>query len=160
MDTEIKKKALRSLTYGLYVLSSASGEEIAAGTVNWVSQASFSPPLIMLAVRSDSHIHSLIERSLGLALNVLSSQQKELASAFFRSSQRDGNKVNGQAFERGPVTGAPLLLAAPIWLEAQVTDTLHRGDHTVFVAEVVEAGIRDENTKPLEMWDTGWFYGG
>ncbi|GBD40458.1 hypothetical protein HRbin38_00316 [bacterium HR38] len=33
------------------------------------------------------------------------------------------------------------------------------GDHSVVVAEVVEAGVRQE-AKPLIMWDTGWFYGG
>ncbi|MGA2112702.1 MAG: flavin reductase family protein [Anaerolineales bacterium] len=160
MDTEAKKKALRSLTYGLYVLGSALGEEMAAGTVNWVSQASFSPPLIMVAVKADSHIHSLIERSLGFGLSVLSSEQKEIASAFFRATQRDADKINGYSFERGPQTGAPLLLATPYWLEAHVLDSVRRGDHTIFVAEIVQAGVRQEKAKPLVMWDTGWFYGG
>lgn len=160
MDTETKKLALRSLTYGLYVLSSASGDEMAAGTVTWVSQASFSPPLIMVAVKVDSHLHSLIDRSLGLGLSVLSSDQKELASAFFRPSQREGGKINGQPFERGSQTGAPLLLATPYWLEAHVVDSVRRGDHTIFVAEVIQAGVRQEKAKPLVMWDTGWFYGG
>jgi len=160
METETKKLALRSMTYGLYVLGAASGEEMAAGTVNWVSQASFAPPLIMVAVKVDSHLHSLIDRSLGLGLSVLSSDQKELASAFFRPSQRDGGKINGQPFERGSQTGAPLLLATPYWLEAHVVDSVRRGDHTIFVAEVIQAGVRQEKAKPLVMWDTGWFYGG
>jgi len=160
MDNEMKKKALRSLTYGLYVLGSASGEELAAGTVNWVSQASFSPPLIMVAVKIDSHSHALIERSLGFGLSILSSEQKEIASAFFRTTQREGNKINGYLFERGARTGAPLLLAAPYWLEAHVVDTVRRGDHAIFVGEIVEAGVRQEGAKPLVMWDTGWFYGG
>jgi flavin reductase (DIM6/NTAB) family NADH-FMN oxidoreductase RutF len=46
------------------------------------------------------------------------------------------------------------------WFEARVTDVVKRGDHTVFIAEVVNAGLRDPEAKPLEMWDTGWFYGG
>jgi flavin reductase (DIM6/NTAB) family NADH-FMN oxidoreductase RutF len=133
---------------------------MAAGTVTWVSQASFSPPLIMVAVKVDSHLHSLIDRSLGLGLNVLSSDQKEVASAFFRPSQREGGMINGQPFERGSQTGAPLLLATPYWLEAHVVDSVRAGDHTVFVAEVIEAGVRQEKAKPLVMWDTGWFYGG
>lgn len=160
MDSEAKKKALRSLTYGLYVLGSGLGEELAAGTVNWVSQASFAPPLIMVAVKADSHIHSLVERSSGMGLSVLANDQKDIASAFFRTTQREGDKINGYAFERGLLTGAPLLIAAPYWLEAHVGERVRRGDHTVFVAEIVAAGVRQENAKPLEMWDTGWFYGG
>jgi hypothetical protein len=30
----------------------------------------------------------------------------------------------------------------------------------VYVAEVVEAGVRRPDAKPLVMWDTGWYYGG
>jgi flavin reductase (DIM6/NTAB) family NADH-FMN oxidoreductase RutF len=34
------------------------------------------------------------------------------------------------------------------------------GDHTVVVAEVVEAGVRDPNARPLALRDTSWHYGG
>lgn len=44
MNLEAKKKVLRSFTYGLYVLTAQDGDEVAAGTVNWVTQASFQPP--------------------------------------------------------------------------------------------------------------------
>lgn len=46
------------------------------------------------------------------------------------------------------------------WFEARVTDAVKRGDHTVFVAQVINAGLRDPEAKPLVMWDTGGFYGG
>lgn len=160
MDAELKKHSLRMLTYGLYVLTAAAGEEIAAGTVNWLSQASFEPPLIMAAVKKDSHVHALIERSGMMAVNILKAGQKEIAAAFFRPSQVEGEKINGLAFERGPQSNAPLLLDAPAWFEARVTDTVARGDHTVLVAEVVEAGVRDFEAAPLVLRDTGWFYGG
>ena len=39
------------------------------------------------------------------------------------------------------------------------TDNVALGDHTVFVAEVVDAGHRRQD-EPLEMWPTNWFYGG
>lgn len=55
---------------------------------------------------------------------------------------------------------APLLVDLPAWFEARVTDAVKRGNHTVFVAQVVNAGLRDSAARPLEMWDTGWFYGG
>jgi flavin reductase (DIM6/NTAB) family NADH-FMN oxidoreductase RutF len=60
MDLEAKKKVLRSFTYGLYILTAQDGEEVAAGTVNWVTQASFQPPLIALGVKAESRLHALI----------------------------------------------------------------------------------------------------
>ncbi len=160
MDPEIRKHTLRLLTYGLYVLTAADGEEVAAGTVNWLSQASFHPPLVMMGVKKDSHLHALIERTGRCAVNILGAGQQEIASAFFRPTRVSEGRLNGYLFERGPKTGAPLLVDLPAWFEVQVVDAVRRGDHTVFVAEVVEAGLRDPDAKPLVMWDTGWYYGG
>lgn len=160
MDPEIKKQTLRLLTYGLYVLTATEGSNFAAGTVNWLSQASFHPPLVMVGVKADSRLHALIESSRAFAVNILGAEQKAVASAFFRPSQVEGNRINGFLFEPGPETGAPLLVDLPAWFEARVTDAVTRGDHTIFIAEVINAGLRNPQARPLEMWDTGWFYGG
>jgi flavin reductase (DIM6/NTAB) family NADH-FMN oxidoreductase RutF len=160
MDATAKKTALRLFTYGLYVQTAKSGDEIVAGTVNWVSQASFTPPLVMVAVKKDSHLHGLVDRSGHFALNVLAADQQSIAQDFFRPTQRAENTLNGHPFEAGPATGCPLLTELPAWVECRVTDTVDRGDHTVYVAEVVEAGVRNPQAKALDMWNTGWFYAG
>ena len=160
MDPESKKKTLRLLNYGLYVVTAADGDDFAAGSVNWLSQASFQPPLVMVAVKQDSGLHVLIERSGAFAVNVLAMGQKDAASAFFRSTEVKDGKLNGYAFEIGTETGAPLLLDLPAWFEVRVTDAVKRGDHTVFVAEVVNVGLRDEEVDPMVLRDTGWSYGG
>lgn len=160
MDAAVKKQALRLFTYGLYIAAAADNEEIAAGTVNWVSQASFQPPLIMAAVKGDSHLHTVIEASRHFALNVLGADQQSIAQDFFRKSQRDGQSLNGHLFEPGPQTGAPLLEELPAWVECRVTERVSGGDHTIYVAEVIDAGVRDGNAHALDMWNTGWFYAG
>ncbi|WP_038058225.1 flavin reductase family protein [Thermus amyloliquefaciens] len=159
MDLEAKKKVLRSFTYGLYILTAKDGEEYAAGTVNWVTQASFTPPLIALGVKRDSRLHELIGRTGKLALMTLAQDQKAIAQDFFKPTQREGNTLNGHPFEPSPILGLPLLRELPYWLEAEVRHIYEGGDHSVVVAEVVGAGVRFE-AKPLVMWDTGWFYGG
>ena len=46
MDPAAKKTALRMIPYGLYVLTAENADgQTAAATVNWVTQASFEPPL-------------------------------------------------------------------------------------------------------------------
>ena len=37
-------------------MTSAAGEEIGKGTVNWVSQSSFNPPLVMVGVKADNSL--------------------------------------------------------------------------------------------------------
>ena len=158
MDPDVKKKVLRQISYGMYVVSSAAGDAVSASTVNWLSQASFSPPLVMVGVKKDSGLHEAVEKAKSFAVNVLSADQKQVAEDFFRPSKVEGDKVNGYPFKPG-ATGAPILDEAYSYFECRVTGSIEQGDHSVFVGEVIEAESRKDD-KPLEMWATGWFYGG
>ena len=158
MDADVKKKVLRQISYGMYVVSAAAENVVSAGTVNWLSQASFSPPLVMVGVKKDSGLHEAVKSSNTFAVNILAADQKQFAEDFFRPSNVEGKTVNGHPFTPG-VTGAPILDEVYSYFECKVTGAIEQGDHSVFVGEVVEVGSRKED-KPLEMWDTGWFYGG
>ena len=142
MDPQNKKTALRAINYGLHVLTTTDGENYGAGGTNWLTQASFEPPLVAAGVRADSGSAAIIESTGAFAVNVLGAEQLDIAKAFFRSTSVEGGMINGHGFEPGPATGSPLLVECAYWFEARVTDIVKRGDHTVFVAEVVEAGVR------------------
>ena len=158
MDPDVKKKVLRQITYGMYVVSSSADDVVSASTVNWLSQSSFGPPLIMVGVKNDSSLFEAVTKSNTFAVNVISADQKQFAEDFFRPSKVEGNLVNGHPFKAG-VTGAPILDEVYCYFECRVTGSIDQGDHSVFVGEVIEAESRRDD-KPLEMWGTGWFYGG
>jgi flavin reductase (DIM6/NTAB) family NADH-FMN oxidoreductase RutF len=160
LDPQAKKLALRAINYGLSVVTAKDGDELAAAGVNWITQASFDPPLVVVALKTDNDSHRLVGATGGFAVNVLGADQLDVGKAFFRTSTVEGNTINGYAFEPGSETGCPLLLDVPYWFECRVTDTVERGDHTVFVGEVVAAGVRDDSVVPLLLRDTGMNYGG
>lgn len=160
MDPQNKKVALRAITYGLYVMTAADGDDYAGGGVNWLTQTSFDPPLVTAGVKADSGLCALIEKTGAFAVNVLGEDQLDIGKAFFRSTSVEDGKINGYAFEAGSATGSPVLTDVPYWFECRVTDTVTRGDHTVYVAEVVEAGVRDDSVTPLNLRSTGMNYGG
>ncbi len=160
LDQQAKKTALRAINYGLYVLTAKSGNEVAAAGVNWLTQASFEPPLVATGVKTDNDSHRLIEESGMFAVNVLAKDQLDIGKAFFRTSVVEGDTINGYRFEPGPETGCPLIIDLAYWFECRVTDSVKRGDHTVFVAETVGAGVRDDSVVPLLLRDTGMNYGG
>ena len=112
MDPEIKKKALRMLTYAMYVVTAAHKDEIAAGAVNWLSQASFQPPLLMVAVKVESNLHRLIRYSGTLAISILADDQKQMAAAFFGPAKIADNTINGYPCENGE-TGTSVLPDVP-----------------------------------------------
>jgi flavin reductase (DIM6/NTAB) family NADH-FMN oxidoreductase RutF len=158
MDPASRKKALRLLSSGLCVATSLDDAGPAAGTITWLSQASFTPPLVMAAIRTESALHRAISASRIFAVHIVGKSQKEMATAFFRGAQPSGGKLNGYEFETGQ-TGAPLLLAPPAWLECRVVNEVRGGDHTIFVGEVLDAGVRSEE-EGLSLREAGFAYGG
>jgi len=160
MNVVAKKQALQMLVHGVYIVSAGQGEEAVANGVTWLTQASFEPPLIMVAIRVDGRLHDAILNTNAFAVNLVAAEQQEMVKTFFKPAETWGNTINGYEFAPGPVTGSPIFADVPAWFEAQLRHSFHSGDHTVFVAEVVEAGVRDANAKILALHDTPWQYGG
>ncbi len=164
MDANAKKTALRMIPYGLYVLTAEAPDgRVCASTVNWVTQTAFEPPLLVVGVKANSAAHEIIKQSKTFALNVLGKGQQALA---FKSVEREGNTIGGEAFRAG-TTGAPILENATASLECSLVDTLEKGDHSIFVGEVLDAGVREEpagraDDVTLTLKDLGekTFYGG
>ena len=158
MDEAAKKTALRMIPYGLYVLGTKDGDALGAATINWLTQLSFSPPLLALGVKTDSGAFAHLKNNANFALSILGTGQKDMAFAYFKPTERDGDKLNGIQFETME-SGAPIIVDAPAWVEAKVTDIVERGDHAVVVAEVTAAGVRREEAV-LTLSEVGVFYGG
>ena len=159
MDPEVKKKALRQFTYGLYAVTAAHAGEVAGMTANWLAQAAFEPPMLMVAFEADSRTLTVVRQSGAFAVNVYESGQRELAGQLGRASVKRPDKLEAIASQPGPLTGAPLLDAALAWVECRVTGELPSGDHVVVVAEVINAGVNRDG-QPLSMAEAGFRYFG
>ena len=162
MNTDAKKQVLRSVVYGLYALGvrdAAEGSGAHAMTVNWVTQASFEPPMLAVAVENESRSLPLVRAAGAFALSVLPAGARQLAGRLGRSSATTPNKLAGVAHHPGPATGAPVLDDATGWLECRVVSELPSGDHVLVLAEVVEAGVQ-RPAETLTLRETGFRYAG
>jgi flavin reductase (DIM6/NTAB) family NADH-FMN oxidoreductase RutF len=167
VNSESKKTVLRMIPYGIYVLTADDARgNVAAATVNWVTQTAFNPPLVVVGVKTDSGTYKVVKEARTFALNMLAKDQKNLAFTFFRPVDVADGKLSGQSFRKGD-TGAPILVDAPGAVECRVTAIVEQGDHHIIVGEVVEAHLNRAlsgrpDTQILEMKDLGdnVFYGG
>jgi flavin reductase (DIM6/NTAB) family NADH-FMN oxidoreductase RutF len=167
LNADAKKTVLRMIPYGIYVLTADDGQgNVAAATVNWVTQSAFAPPLVVVGVKADSGTYQTVKAAKTFALNMLGKDQKNLAFTFFRPADVKEGKLSGQPFHRG-VTGAPILTEAPGAVECRVSSIVEHGDHHIVVGEVIEAHLNKPlSGRPdaaiLEMKDLGdnVFYGG
>jgi flavin reductase (DIM6/NTAB) family NADH-FMN oxidoreductase RutF len=159
MDAQTRKKTLQLLSNGVYVLTSRSENRYGAATVTWVSQASFKPPLIMAAVRTESNVLKCLAESHSAVLHIVGDQQQEIARRFFFPTHVVCGTINGEAFMEGR-TAAPVLPNLPAYVECEVERIVETdGDHAVVILRVVEAECR-ERVRPLTIAESPWEYGG
>ncbi len=162
MDPAVRKTVLRMIPYGLYVLT-VDGDEVAAGTVNWLSQMSFDPPLLAIGVKRDTRSFANLQAGGRPAISFLGAGQGELAFAFFGDAPIEDSefltKNRRVPFERTP-SGGIVLTEAPAWADLQVRETVAIGDHAVIVAEVTDVGQRVDAPEILTLRELGLNYGG
>jgi flavin reductase (DIM6/NTAB) family NADH-FMN oxidoreductase RutF len=159
MDANIRRKVLRLISNGLFVLTSRFGDHYGAATVTWLSQASFKPPFIMAAVRPGSSVFACLKESRVAAVHILGSAQQEIAKKFIAATLVESGYINGEPFRDGK-TLSPILTNAPAYVECNVKH-IHEdgGDHAIVVMEVVEAVLRTD-VRPLTVEESPWEYGG
>lgn len=159
LDEKAKKTMLRKIPHGLYICGVKDGDNLNGFTASWLMQASFQPPLVVNCVRQDSGSHAMIKKSGVFAISFLESGQKDLAAKFFKPQSRVGDKLADLEFTLGAETGCPIINDSLGYIECQVVGSVEKGDHTVFVGEVIGAGIHREGEQLL-LESTGWQYGG
>ncbi len=142
MDADAKKTALRMIPYGIYVLTAEEpGGATAAATVNWVTQTSFDPPLLVVGMKADSGAYATVKKAGHFALNMLGKGQQGAAFTFFKPAERDGDTISGEPIRAGAVTGAPILESAQASVECEVAEIVERGDHHIVIGRVVGADV-------------------
>jgi flavin reductase (DIM6/NTAB) family NADH-FMN oxidoreductase RutF len=158
-DPAAKKTVLRSFTYGLYVVTCRDGESTGAFTANWLSQASFDPPLVMVSVEKDAHSLPIIRSSEQFSVNVLETGQRRLAGHFGKKTARVGDKL-AEIDHYQTEGGLPILNEATGYVVCKVTGEMDAGDSVIVLGQVIEAAVHREDAEPLTMAEAGFRHSG
>ncbi len=164
MKLEDRVTMLHKIPYGLYFLTTKTTDPNGAPSftgalVSWVSQVSFEPSLIMVALRKDSRVQTAVGQCRCFALNFLASDQKPMAERLAKEITIEGKKINDYDFELGGA-GVPILKASMGYLECKVEISVDKGDHTIVIAEILNAQAKTNNNDNLLLRDTDWKYSG
>jgi flavin reductase (DIM6/NTAB) family NADH-FMN oxidoreductase RutF len=143
----------RRMTTGVYVVGVAHGGRANAFTAAWITEVSFDPLLLALAINPEHASYPLLKASGSFVVNVLHEGQAELAGHFGTQSGRDTDKLRGIRTRPGH-SGAPVLLEAAAYLECRVVGSMPAGDHELVVAQVVGGDVLAEDAVPLRSAET------
>jgi len=145
---------LGCMTYGIYVLTARYKTRINGMIASWVSQVSYAPPLVLVAVHPNQYTHELIEKSNAFALHLLRKDQKDFLERF--KGPQPGAKFKSIDWVEG-ASGCPILKDSLGFIECRVIEKYTPGNHTLYVGQVL-SGRLHFSEDPLNTSDYGGVY--
>lgn len=142
-------KALQKIGYGVYVISSKSGDKINGQIANTAFQVTSDPETIAISINKQNLTHEFIQASRVFSVSILAkTAPMTLIGRFGFKSGRAEDKFSGVQFKTG-ATGAPYLLEETVsYIEAEVIKEMDCGTHTVFLGVAVGGDVLS-NAEPM-----------
>jgi flavorubredoxin/flavin reductase (DIM6/NTAB) family NADH-FMN oxidoreductase RutF len=128
------EQAVGRVVGSLCVVTAKQGEVSSGMLASWVSQASFNPPGLTIAVAKDRAIEPLTHSGNEFVLNILA-EGKELRKHFMKSYAPGQDRFAGIDIEEAE-NGSPILMGALAYLECSVQNRMDVGDHWLVYASV------------------------
>jgi flavorubredoxin/flavin reductase (DIM6/NTAB) family NADH-FMN oxidoreductase RutF len=145
-QTDPTTQAVGRIVGSLCVVTAKQEEVSSAMLASWVSQATFNPPGLTIAVAKDRAIESLLQRGGQFVINVLGEGNHIPLMKHFLKPFSPGEDRFVGIETRAAQSGCPILSEALAYLECTVANRMDCGDHWVVYA-VVEAGEVLESEK-------------
>ena len=143
----MNKNAFRSLSYGVYIISTLDGERATGCVANSVMQITSSPATIAVSMNHDNYTNSCIKNSGKFAVSILTEESDpELIGRFGFQSGKEVNKFDGiEAITKEEISVIP---DACGYIVCKVIDQMETETHTVFLGEVLDADVL-KNEEPM-----------
>ena len=160
----LRRRVLRSLPYGLYVVGSRAGDRRNAMTLNWATQLAFEPKLRGHRRRADrAHPRADRGRRRSSRSCTIAREDRAVVRKFTKPVEvdADARTLNGFAVPRRRQRRPDPRHGGRPTSTARCASRSPCGLHTLFIGEVVDAGFQhEEATELLRMEDTRMDYGG
>ena len=150
----IENSAMYKISYGLFMLTTTDGEKQNGCIVNTVSMLTDNPKRLVVFVNKANYSEELLRKTGIFNVSVLTeSTPFELFKQFGFVSGRDKDKFEGGMYETSENGLYYLPKHANAVLSGKVVDYYDYGTHTLFVAEVTEAKVlNDEKSVTYEYY--------
>jgi len=142
MDTEHYRAIMRHQAGAVTVIACGPEGARAGLTATAVASLSDTPPTVLACVNQSAGAHSEILRSLAFSVNLLSTQQQDVAERFAGKGGLKGEaRFEGLAW-RTLATGSPVLDQALASLDCELVDHHFFATHSIFIGRVVAGQFR------------------
>ncbi|BAY44713.1 flavin reductase domain-containing protein [Scytonema sp. HK-05] len=139
------EQAVGRVVGSLCILTAKQGDISSAMLASWVSQASFNPPALTVAVAKDRAVELLTHSGNKFVLNVLKEGNHiGLMKHFLKPFGPGQDRFDGVSKEEAQ-NGSPILTDALAYLECSVKNRMEAGDHWLVYATVDNGKLLDND---------------
>lgn len=146
----IQFEALFKISYGLYIVSSGNKDRGNGFISNTFFQVTAEPPVFASCCNKDNYTASIIKETGAFSVSIIHKDtDPDVIGRFGYKSGKDTDKLAGMKVIYGE-TGVPIVLNDCIaYLECKVIETIDVGTHLMFIGELVQSVILDDNKDAL-----------
>src|SRR5712664_2559352 len=145
------RSAMRQLTGGVSVITAGRGRDISGMTVTSVSSLSVDPPALIVSVNRAASSWPLLQRYGFFGVNILTSDQIEIAERFTGKDGLKGADRFADAKWTTRASGVPLLVGALAAIDCEVEEIVERHSHAIVIGRVLDMQI-STRTAALAYW--------
>jgi flavorubredoxin/flavin reductase (DIM6/NTAB) family NADH-FMN oxidoreductase RutF len=147
LDSDLDK-ALGRISGGLYIITAQKGEVSGAMLASWVTQASFKPLGLTIAVAKDRAIESMMHAGDKFVLNVLEEGNYQTLMRHFLKRFAPGADRFAGVKTQPATNGSPILTDALAYMECQVVSRMELSDHHIVYAIVDNGRVSNPDALP------------
>lgn len=139
------KKIFRSVSYGMYFVTSSIEDKKVGCVINTFCQINSIDPLVSISLNKDNYTSEVIKKSKRFVVSIISNDtSREVISKFGYASSRDTDKFEGTNYEG--VNGLVVVDEECCgYVICEVTNIIDCNTHDIIIARVVDAKkIRDK----------------
>ncbi|MGL5032753.1 MAG: diflavin flavoprotein, partial [Microcystaceae cyanobacterium] len=152
------EQALGRIVGSLCVVTTQQGDLKGAMVASWVSQATFTPPGLTIAVAKERAIESLLYNNSSFVLNILQEGNHLGLMKQFLKPFGPGEDRFAELETEVADNGAPILKEALAYLECRVQSRLECGDHWVIYATTEKGFVQSEGMAAIHHRKSGNYY--
>lgn len=136
------RKAMGCFATGVTVITVDHDGEVRGMTANAFASVSLDPLLVLVCVDHTAQTHARLHAKKRFGVNVLSADQRSISEYYALPEALQKHSESNARFDRTS-HGTPVLHGALAYLECRLHTAQDAGDHTIFIAEVEEARVRE-----------------
>ncbi|MBN3927816.1 diflavin flavoprotein [Nostoc sp. NMS4] len=139
------EQAVGRIVGSLCVLTAKEGDRSSAMLASWVSQASFNPPGLTIAVAKERAVETLTHTGNKFVLNILKEGNHLGLMKHFLKPFGPGQDRFADVATQETESGSPILTDALAYLECSVQNRMESGDHWLVYATVESGKLLDND---------------